>query len=166
MQLGAARFCVLQPTSCRKSQMNENECRFYGSSTATRTWSLTLFSCMPPSFHIRIAFQTFISSMLGWFVFRIIVVPQKKRDGKGPTMLSTLFACGIAIPFVIVEPICLIWYVDIRHIGLRMTRSLMNSSSAHSQSSISKLSHWHIFLRAISDSILWFHPLWMQKEFA
>lgn len=59
--------------------------------------------------------------MLGWLVFRIIVVPQKERDGKGPTMLPTLFAFGIAIPFVVVEPICLIWYLDIRHVGLRMT---------------------------------------------
>jgi len=158
MQLGATRFCVLQPTSCRKSQINERECPFLGSSTTTRTCTFNTFLLPSIFFSYQIiAFQTFILSLLGWLVFRIIVVPQKKRDGKGPTMLSTLFAFGIAIPFVIVEPICLIWYVDIRHIGLRMTllamplinslrisegeKIKMNSSSAHAQSSISKQSH-------------------------
>jgi len=59
--------------------------------------------------------------MLGWLVFRIIVLPQKERHGKGITMLSTIFAFGIAIPFVILEPVGLIWFLDIRHVGLRMT---------------------------------------------
>jgi len=84
-------------------------------------------SLVPPDFAfynqllVIIAFQTFILLMLGWLVFRIIVLPQKERHGKGITMLSMLFAFGIAIPFVILEPVGLMWFLDIRHVGLRMT---------------------------------------------
>ena len=73
-----------------------------------------------PALQQLVAFQTFINAILGWLVYRIIVGPQKNQNGKGQTILSTLFAFTIALPFVILEPIYLIQLLDIRHVGLRM----------------------------------------------
>ncbi len=65
--------------------------------------------------------QCVFNAILAFFVYKILVEPSIAKGGSH-TIFSTsyLFAFGVAIPLVVMEPIYLMEYLDIKSPGLGM----------------------------------------------
>lgn len=67
--------------------------------------------------------QSSFNALLGSLVYKILIDPLKTKEEKGNTYITTeqiVFAFGLAIPLVILEPIYMIEFLDIRNVGLKM----------------------------------------------
>ena len=78
--------------------------------------------------------QTLLSAILGYCLYKIVI---EQSDGRHSTRksvatstTSVLFCFGIAIPFIVFEPLYLISALDIQHTGLRMVLMAMPISNS------------------------------------
>jgi len=94
-----------------------------------------------------------------------------------------LFAFGLAIPFVVMEPIFLMGFLDIKNVGLKMVilaTPIVNSlritegkKQIHSYPKLKNMSHnlHYVVLPLIANKIVrfhscvWIHSFWCKTEF-
>ena len=77
--------------------------------------------------HQLVVIQTTFNALLGYFVYNILVAQEQPSSSSSSTKTTTsisqwqlLFTYGIAIPLVVLEPIYVMEYLDIKNVGLGM----------------------------------------------